>query len=56
MIYIFYVNIRSFQKHQADLKVDIFAKQSACLCLVETWINPEDVIVHDFEENVLGNH
>ena len=50
---IFYVNIRSFQKHQADLKVDIFAKQAACLCLVETWIKPDDVIAHDFDEKTM---
>ena len=37
---IFYVNIRSLQKHMIDLQSDIFVSQSKIICLSETWMNP----------------
>ena len=37
---IFYINIRSWSKHEVDLWHDLAAKQSSFICLVETWIEP----------------
>ena len=49
---IFYINIRSFFKHQKDLLCDIYAQNSNCLCLVETWIDPSHSVDHDFTDKV----
>ena len=37
---IFYINVRSFSKHERDLWHDIGAKNSRYVCLSETWIDP----------------
>ena len=37
---IFYINVRSFSKHERDLWHDIGAKNSRYVCLSETWIEP----------------
>ena len=50
---IFFINIRSFSKHQEDLQCDVFAKRSACLCLVETWLDPAVHTNHSFGEKVM---
>ena len=50
---IFYINIRSFSAHEADLHCDVYAKRSICLCLVETWMDPLLPQNHRFEERVM---
>ena len=35
---IFYINIRSFWKHEEDIFQDIYAKSAKFVCLTETWI------------------
>ena len=37
---IFYVNIRSLEKHDIDIWKDLFAKQSKYCCFTETWLDP----------------
>ena len=51
---LFYINIRSFSKHQKDLLNDPYAMSSKNLALVETWINPSETVQHDFVEIVSG--
>ena len=46
---IFLVNIRSLPKQFEDLLNDIYAKKSKHICLVETWINPKETNVCEFE-------
>ena len=47
---IYYVNIRSLEKHAADLLCDVYAKRSACICLVETWVNPGELCPNPFRD------
>ena len=44
---LFFVNIRSYMKHREDLSKDVFAKRSECLCLVETWMQADDLSLHE---------
>ena len=39
---VFYVNIRSFNKHAEDLLCDAYAKNSKSICLAETWLQTTD--------------
>ena len=49
---IFFVNIRSYSNHQEDLECDLFAKNSDCICLAETWIYPNQQLNHSFPNKV----
>ena len=37
---VFFMNIRSYEKHRLDLKNDFVANRSKYICLAETWIHP----------------
>ena len=50
---LFYINIRSFKKHEEDLMVDLCAKRATYLCLVETWIKPDTNAVSPFQDKSL---
>lgn len=41
---IFYINCQNFNHHQLDVKNDILAQQSNIICVVETWMNPDQPI------------
>ena len=49
----FVINIRSLSKHLDDLKVDMYAKTSDHVCVVETWIDPKQFYYNDFDHDTL---
>ena len=45
----FILNIRSLSKHLIDLNHDMYAQKSDHICVVETWIDPDNVDITEFQ-------